>query len=73
MRWSLCGFPCSPNKLLETPQSNLKIFGTQVCVTNDSECSEQLFDFWVEYYEKLKEEDHRRLPLKPVYFLSPEP
>lgn len=35
--------------------------------------NEQLFDLWVEYYEKLKEEDRRRLPLKPVYFLSPEP
>lgn len=35
--------------------------------------NEQLFDLWVEYYEKLKDEDRRRLPLKPVYFLSPEP
>ena len=29
--------------------------------------SEQLFDLWVEYYEKLKEEDRRRLPLQPIY------
>ena len=35
--------------------------------------NEQLFDLWVEYYEKLKDEDRRRLPLKSVYFLSPEP
>jgi restriction system protein len=35
--------------------------------------NEQLFDLWVEYYEKLKDEDRRRLPLKQVYFLSPEP
>jgi restriction system protein len=35
--------------------------------------NEQLFDLWVEYYGKLRDEDRRRLPLKPVYFLSPEP
>lgn len=34
--------------------------------------NEQLFDLWVEYYNKLKEEDRRRLPLQPVYFLAPE-
>lgn len=35
--------------------------------------NEQLFDLWVEYYGKLRDEDRRRLPLKSVYFLSPEP
>lgn len=35
--------------------------------------NEQLFDLWVEYYSKLKDEDRRRLPLKSVYFLAPEP
>jgi restriction system protein len=35
--------------------------------------NEQLFDLWVEYYSKLRDEDRRRLPLKSVYFLSPEP
>ncbi len=34
--------------------------------------NEQLFDLWVEYYDKLKEEDRRRLPLQPIYFLAPE-
>ena len=31
--------------------------------------NEQLFDLWVEYYGKLRDEDRRRLPLKSVYFL----
>jgi len=35
--------------------------------------NEQLFDLWVEYYGKLRDEDRRRLPLKSVYILSPEP
>jgi restriction system protein len=35
--------------------------------------NEQLFDLWVEYYGKLRDEDRRRLPLKSVYLLSPEP
>lgn len=35
--------------------------------------NEQLFDLWVEYYGKVRDEDRRRLPLKSVYFLSPEP
>ena len=35
--------------------------------------NEQLFDLWIEYYGQLKDEDRRRLPLKSVYFLSPEP
>jgi restriction system protein len=35
--------------------------------------NEQLFDLWVEYYSNLRDEDRRRLPLKSIYFLSPEP
>jgi restriction system protein len=35
--------------------------------------NEQLFDLWVEYYGTLRDQDRRRLPLKSVYFLSPEP
>jgi restriction system protein len=34
--------------------------------------NEQLFDLWVEYYDKLREEDRRRLPLQPIHFLAPE-
>ena len=34
---------------------------------------EALFDLWVEYYSKLTNEARQRLPLKPIYFLSPEP
>ncbi|MCW5574971.1 MAG: restriction endonuclease [Burkholderiales bacterium] len=34
---------------------------------------EKFFDLWIEHYEKLDDEAHRRFPLKPVYFLSPEP
>ena len=33
---------------------------------------ERLFDLWVEHYGKLDESAKRRLPLKPIYFLSPE-
>lgn len=32
---------------------------------------DQLFDLWVEHYEKLNEADRAYLPLQPVYFLSP--
>ena len=32
---------------------------------------ERLFDLWVENYDDLTEEDRQRLPLRPVYFLSP--
>lgn len=31
---------------------------------------EQLFDLWVEHYEKIPERERRLLPLKPVWFLS---
>ena len=30
-----------------------------------------LFDLWIEYYDRLPEQDRQRLPLRPVYFLSP--
>lgn len=32
----------------------------------------QLFELWVDHYEKLSDEARRRMPLRPVYFLSPE-
>lgn len=35
--------------------------------------NEHLFDLWVDYYDKLKEEDRRRLPLQPIHFLALEP
>lgn len=34
---------------------------------------ERLFDLWVERYPTLPDEDRRRLPLQPIYFLAPEP
>jgi restriction system protein len=34
--------------------------------------SKALFQLWTEYYNKLTDEDRRRLPLKSVYFLSPD-
>jgi len=33
---------------------------------------ERLFDLWTEYYGKLTDDARQRLPLKPIYFLSPE-
>jgi restriction system protein len=33
---------------------------------------QQLYDLWVEHYRKLSDEARRRMPLRPVYFLSPE-
>lgn len=33
---------------------------------------ERLFDLWVENYSKLSDEGRRRLPLKPIQFLSPD-
>jgi restriction system protein len=33
---------------------------------------ELLVDLWIEHYGSLKETARRRLPLKPIYFLSPE-
>lgn len=32
---------------------------------------EKLFDLWVEHYEKLTDQARRRLPLRPIQFLSP--
>jgi len=32
---------------------------------------EQLFDLWVQQYDKLAEEDKKLLPLRPVYYLAP--
>jgi len=31
----------------------------------------ELFNLWVENYEKLSHEARRRLPIKPVYFVAP--
>lgn len=33
---------------------------------------ERFYDLWVEHYSKLPDEDRRRLPLQPIYFLAPE-
>ncbi len=32
---------------------------------------ENLFDLWVEHYDKLTQEARQRLPLKPIHFLAP--
>lgn len=32
---------------------------------------ENLYDLWVEHYEKLSQEARQRFPLKPIYFLAP--
>ncbi len=32
---------------------------------------ENLFDLWVEHYEKLSQEARQRFPLKPIHFLAP--
>lgn len=32
---------------------------------------QRLIELWIEYYDRLKEGDKRRLPLKPIYFLAP--
>lgn len=32
---------------------------------------DQLFDLWVQHYDKIAEEDKKRLPLRPVYYLAP--
>lgn len=34
---------------------------------------ERLFDLWVEFYPKLTDEARQRLPLRPIYFLAPDP
>ncbi|GIU84544.1 MAG: hypothetical protein KatS3mg008_1319 [Acidimicrobiales bacterium] len=33
---------------------------------------EKLVDLWISYYDRLREEDKRMLPLQAVYFLAPE-
>ena len=33
---------------------------------------QQLFELWVQYYDKLDDVAKRRLPLRPIHFLSPE-
>lgn len=32
---------------------------------------EQLFDLWVQHYDKVGEEDKKLLPIKPIYYLAP--
>lgn len=32
---------------------------------------QRLIELWIEYYDRLKDGDKRRLPLKPIYFLAP--
>lgn len=32
---------------------------------------EQLFDLWVQHYEKISESERQLLPLKPVYYIAP--
>ena len=32
----------------------------------------RLVELWVEYFDRLSQEDRQRLPLKPVYFLAPD-
>jgi restriction system protein len=34
---------------------------------------DQLFELWVQHYEKLSDEARQRLPLKPIHFLAPAP
>lgn len=34
---------------------------------------EALFDLWVEHYAELTDDARRRLPLRPIHFLAPEP
>jgi restriction system protein len=33
---------------------------------------DKLFDLWVEHYDRLSDQARRRLPLRPIQFLSPE-
>ena len=33
---------------------------------------EAFFDLWVKHYDKLSQDARQRLPLRPIYFLSPE-
>lgn len=32
---------------------------------------QRLIELWIEYYDRLKDGDKRRLPLKPIYFMAP--
>ncbi|MBI4441873.1 MAG: Mrr restriction system protein [Acidobacteria bacterium] len=32
---------------------------------------EQMFDLWVQFYQRIAEDDRRLLPLRPVHFLAP--
>jgi restriction system protein len=32
---------------------------------------QDLFDLWIKHYDDLDDEDRRRLPLRPIYFLAP--
>lgn len=32
----------------------------------------RLYDLWIAHYRNLSDEARRRMPLRPVYFLSPE-
>jgi len=34
---------------------------------------EKLLDLWIEHYSRLSDDARRRLPLKPIYFMAPEP
>jgi restriction system protein len=34
---------------------------------------ETFFDLWVEHYNSLTDDARRRLPLRPIYFLAPQP
>jgi len=34
---------------------------------------DRLFDLWVVHYPRLTDGARQRLPLKPLYFLAPEP
>ena len=34
---------------------------------------EKFFDLWVEHYSGLTDDARRRLPLRPIHFLAPEP
>lgn len=33
---------------------------------------QNIFDLWIEHYDKLGQDARQRLPLKPIYFLAPE-
>ncbi len=33
---------------------------------------QRLIELWIEYYDRIKDEDKRRLPLRPIYYLAPQ-